>query len=158
MPLHTHTVTTQPGLPCPLLSVLSVFHSCVAESVQVPAGVPNEGLMSSIIRRPGRSVREAPSPRRVVMFVCWTCVHYFDTRLHHTLISDTYTDCFYYTLINPFIIQPCVGTPVHVTRREPWVWQWVPERARRRGTENERGRERGTENERVIERRRERGR
>ena len=46
-------------------------------------------------------------------------IHYLDTRLHHTLISDTYTDCFYYTLINPFIIQPCVRTPVHVTRREP---------------------------------------
>ena len=56
--------------------------------------------------------RRLPLFNVLFMFVCWTCVHYLDTRLHHTFISDNYTDCFYYTLINPFYyITLCVELP-----------------------------------------------
>ena len=101
-------VTTQPGLPRP--PAISALYSPQLSS-RVWAGVRNEALMSCTIRRPWSSVQEAPSLRRVV-YVCWTCLHYLGTRLHHTFISDNYTDCFYYTLINPFYyITLCVELP-----------------------------------------------
>ena len=48
--------------PAPCYHCSLCFHSWVAESVQVPAGVRNGGLMSSTTRGPWRRVQEAPSP------------------------------------------------------------------------------------------------
>ena len=64
--------------------------------------------------------RRLPLFDALFMFVCWTCVHYLDTRLHHTFISDNYTDCFYYTLINLFYyITLCVELPF-MSHAESW--------------------------------------
>src|SRR4029434_4684265 len=67
-PPYRYTLLSRPSLVCPApcYQCSLCFHSWVAESGQVPAGVRNEGLMSSTIRGPWRSVQEAPSPRRAV--------------------------------------------------------------------------------------------
>ena len=114
-------VTTQPGLPRP--PAISALYSPQLSS-RVWAGVRNEDLMSCTIRRPWRRVQEAPSPRHVGYVVCLDICPF----IRHPLALHFYFWQLYWLFLLYFnksvVLHNLVcGTPIHVTCREPCMWQ-----------------------------------